>query len=205
MYIRRDGSLTWTGSQNVNGVDLHNVGNVDAQGTIAAPTLAASNVAVSNAVRTPGTLDVQNAAGTAPAPISTGGATINGSLQATQTIMPGAVGVTRTFCATNGQAATNSDGSGQWLSCQNHLWLPIGGTALRYNYYLVANGSLVPAPPCSNGGTPQIVVTRQNFSVDTTATVNVSTSGSGPWNTWFTNGSGAGTSATGVAETYCSY
>ena len=38
LYIRRDGSLTWTGSQDVNGVDLHNVGSIDATGTIAAPT-----------------------------------------------------------------------------------------------------------------------------------------------------------------------
>lgn len=140
VFIRRDGSLKWTGSQDVNGVDLHNVGNIDATGTIGAPTLAASNVAVSNAVRSPGTLLVQNAAGTAPAPISTGDSTVNGQLQVTQTITPGAIATPRAWCPVNGAMAQNSDGRGQLLSCQDHAWLPIGGPALRQGYFMVQNG-----------------------------------------------------------------
>ncbi|AOJ10102.1 hypothetical protein [Burkholderia mayonis] len=205
VFIRRDGSLKWTGSQDVNGVDLHNVRNIDATGTIAAPTLAASNVAVSNAVRTPGTLVVQNAVGDAPAPISTGDSTVNGQLHATQTITPGAIATPRTSCPENGAAAQNSDGRGQWLSCQDHVWLPIGGPALRHGYFMVQNGWGVPAPGCAGGGTPQIVFSPVSFYVNPTATVNVSASGSGPWTVWITDGNGNGVSGSAVVETYCTY
>ncbi|TDA45585.1 hypothetical protein [Burkholderia pyrrocinia] len=205
VFIRRDGSLKWTGSQDVNGVDLHNVGNIDAIGTIGAPTLAASNVAVSNAVRTPGTLAVQNADGTAPASISTGDSTVNGQLQVTQTITPGAVATPRASCPINGAMAQNSDGRGQVLSCQDHVWLPIGGPALRHGYFMVQNGWGVPAPGCATGGTPQIIFSPVSFYVNPTATVNVSASGSGPWTVFITDGNGNGTSGTAVVETYCSY
>lgn len=205
VFIRRDGSLKWTGSQDVNGVDLHNVGNIDATGTIAAPTLAASNVAISNAVRSPGTLAVQNVDGTAPAPISTGDSTVNGQLQVTQTITPGAVATPRAWCPTNGAMAQNSDGRGQVLSCQDHAWLPIGGPALRHGYFMVQNGWGVPTPNCATGGTPQIVFSPVSFYVNPTATVNVSASGSGPWTVFITDGNGNGIGGTAVVETYCSY
>ncbi|KWC91730.1 hypothetical protein [Burkholderia cepacia] len=205
VFIRRDGSLKWTGSQDVNGVDLHNVGNIDATGTIAAPTLAASNVAISNAVRSPGTLAVQNADGTAPAPISTGDSTVNGQLQVTQTITPGAVATPRAWCPTNGAMAQNSDGRGQVLSCQDHAWLPIGGPALRHGYFMVQNGWGVPTPNCATGGIPQIVFSPVSFYVNPTATVNVSASGSGPWTVFITDGNGNGIGGMAVVETYCSY
>ncbi|WP_175657471.1 hypothetical protein [Burkholderia ambifaria] len=205
VFIRRDGSLKWTGSQDVNGVDLHNVRNIDATGTIAAPTLAASNAAVSNAVRTPGTLLVQNAAGTAPAPISTGDGTVNGQLHVTQSITPGAIATPRAWCPENGAMAQNSDGRGQVLSCQDHAWLPIGGPALRHGYFMVQNGWGVPAPNCATGGTPQIVFSPVSFYVNPTATVNVSASGSGPWTVFITDGNGNGIGGTAVVETYCSY
>ena len=205
VFIRRDGSLKWTGSQDVNGVDLHNVRNIDATGTIAAPTLAASNAAVTNAVRTPGTLLVQNADGTAPAPISTGDGTVNGQLHVTQSITPGAIATPRAWCPENGALAQNSDGRGQVLSCQDHAWLPIGGPALRHGYFMVQNGWGVPAPNCATGGTPQIIFSPVSFYVNPTATVNVSASGSGPWTVFITDGNGNGIGGTAVVETYCSY
>ncbi|MGU3778972.1 hypothetical protein [Burkholderia metallica] len=205
VFIRRDGSLKWTGSQDVNGVDLHNVGNIDATGTIGAPTLAASNVAVSNAVRSPATLAIQTADGSAPAPISTGDSTVNGQLQVTQSITPGAIATPRAWCPVNGAIAQNSDGRGQVLSCQDHVWLPIGGPALRYGYFMVQNGWGVPAPTCATGGTPQIVFSPVSFYVNPTATVNVSASGSGPWTVFITDGNGNGIGGTAVVETYCSY
>ncbi len=111
VWIARDGHLTWTGSQNVNGVDLHNVGqHRRAQGTIAAPTLAASNVAVSNAVRSPSTLFVQNTDGSTPAPADMGQATLHGALQLAN------IGVPRATC-TPPTVVGNSDGSGQVLTC----------------------------------------------------------------------------------------
>lgn len=205
VFIRRDGSLKWTGSQDVNGVDLHNVGNIDATGTIAAPTLAASNVAISNAVRSPGTLAVQNADGTAPAPISTGDSTVTGSVRATGSIKPGAFAKPRTSCPENGATAGNLDGRGQLLSCQDNVWIPVGGTAVRYDYYYVQDAWGVPAPSCFDGGTPQIVLSPQSLYVNTTATVNITASGSGPWVVHITDGNGNGVQGKAVVETYCTY
>ncbi|MGU7771763.1 hypothetical protein ACV229_16530 [Burkholderia sp. MR1-5-21] len=230
VYIRRDGSLTWTGDQNANGVSINNLKNVTATGNISAATanLQAGNAlnigggaiyygdSTNAAIRT-GTLYVQNQGGSAPAPIVTGDSTTNGNsivtgnstvqnnLYVWQTITPGRAAWPRGWCPTNGAAAQNADGRGQWLSCQDNVWLPIGGTALRYNYYVVQNGWSVPTPPCMMGGTPQIVATPQNIYVDPTATLNVTTSGSGPWTVWITDGNGNGMGGNVVVETYCAY
>jgi hypothetical protein len=210
LYIRRDGSLTWTGDQNVNGVSLHNVNSIDATGTIAAPTLAASNVAVSNAIRTPGTLAVQNAAGTAPAPVSTGAATINGNATVTGTVTAGNVAVSRASCTGTGIASAN-DASGMLFSCQrdpitgSRVWLPIGGTWQQYGRYVVANGTVVPAPSCNAGGTPEVLLNPQNVYIDPTADLNFNASGAGPWTVSITDGSGNPIGNTAVATTYCAY
>jgi hypothetical protein len=186
-------------------VDLYNVRNLYAEGTVAAPLVSASNVQVTNAIRTPGTLYIQNITGTAPAPIDTGNVTVNGTLNVTQTIKPGAIATPRQSCTQNGAAALNADGRGQWLSCQDYVWMPIGGPAARYNYYTVSNGASVPAPSCFNEGTPQIVLAPQVFYVDPTAQVNMTASGSGPWTVVLTDGEGADIGATAVVETYCAY
>jgi hypothetical protein len=204
VYIRRDGSLTWTGDQNVNHVSMHNVHDIDAEGTIAAPALAASNVAVSNAVRTPSTLYVQNAAGSGPAPINTGAANVNGNATVTGTLQVGNLTVPRTACSGSAIAAS-SDGSGLILSCQWGQWLPVGGRWQRYGYYIVQNGWGVPAPTCPGSGTAEIIVTGQSLYVDPTASVNYSVSGAGPWTVWITDGSGSGISGQAVASTYCAY
>ncbi|MFM0091645.1 hypothetical protein PQR46_32605 [Paraburkholderia sediminicola] len=204
VYIRRDGSLTWTGSQNVNGVDLHNVGNIDATGTIAAPTVAASNVDVSNSVRSPGTLYVQNQNGSATAPIDTGSATVHGNATVTGTLTVGNVAVAGTGCSGTGIAG-NSDGHGQILSCQFNVWLPIGGRIQGYGYFTVQSGQAVPAPVCSSGGTPQILVNPRSIYVDTTATVNYVIGGSGPWTVFIVDGSSAQVQGQVSASTYCAY
>ncbi|TDN59090.1 hypothetical protein [Paraburkholderia sp. BL10I2N1] len=206
VYIRRDGTLTWTGDQNVNHVSLHNVHDIDAEGTIAAPTLAASNADVSNAIRTPSTLYVQNAAGGAPAPIDTGAETVHGNATVTGTLTAGNLAVPRSACSGTGIAA-NSDGSGQYLSCQFGVWLPIGGPILRMAYWNVANGSVVPAPTCPSGGLAQIELTPQVFSVDPTTAVNFGpVGGTGPWTISIVDGSGVPIAgAKGVVSTYCSY
>ncbi|MDQ7980367.1 hypothetical protein QYH69_24315 [Paraburkholderia sp. SARCC-3016] len=199
VWIARDGHLTWTGSQNVNGVDLHNVGNIDAQGTIAAPTVAASNVAVSNAVRSPATLFIQNAAGTAPAPADMGQATLHGALQLAN------IGVPRAAC-TPPMVVGNSDGSGQVLTCQGGQLIPVGGPWTLMQQFVVANGSVVPAPVCSAGGAAKVTVAAQNFTVDPTAVVNFGASaGSGPWVISITDGSGTPIGALGTASTFCEY
>lgn len=204
LYIRRDGSLSWTGDQDANGVSVNNVNNLNAQ-NVAAPAVSASDVSVTDAIRTPGTLNVENAAGTAPAPISTGNSTVNGTLNVSQAITPGAIATPRTWCPTNGAAATNSDGRGQWLSCQDNVWMPIGAPAARYGYYAVSNGAAVPAPACFQGGTPQIVVTPQTIDIDPTAAYNVETAGTGPWTVSITDNAGSALSGSVVVETYCAY
>jgi hypothetical protein len=204
LYIRRDGSLTWTGDQDVNGVSLHNVNNIDAEGTIAAPAVAASNVAVSNAVETPGTLEVLDAAGTAPAPIRTGAATVSGNATITGTAQLGNIAVPRAAC-TGTAIAGEYDGSGVMFSCQGGIWLPVGGPTMRYGSYEVQNGWGVPAPACSQGGIPAIVIDPASLYVDTTAVVNYSFSGTGPWTAWITDGQGNGIQGSAVAKTYCTY
>ncbi|MEI7297416.1 hypothetical protein WCQ02_35285 [Paraburkholderia tropica] len=212
LYIRRDGSLTWTGSQNVNGVDLHNVGSIDATGTIAAPIVSASNVDVSNAVRSPGTLYVQNAAGTDSAPIDTGAAAVHGNATVYGALEVANQATPRASCtSTTGttRIAANADGSGLMLSCQymtsGYEWLPIGGTTLRYGYYTVSNGSTVPAPYCASGGIPAILLDAQGLYVDPTATVNLGATGTGPWTVTITDGSGAGIQGVAIATTYCEF
>lgn len=109
-------------------------------------------------------------------------------------------------CSRNGAIAGDSDGSGLAFNCLYGRWVPIGGHGLRYAYYLVSNGSFVPAPTCPGGGTPEILLTAQNFYVDPTATVNLSpVSGTGPWTVNITDGSGSGIPGDAIAETYCTY
>ncbi|HEY4803600.1 MAG TPA: hypothetical protein VIH96_13380 [Paraburkholderia sp.] len=208
LYIRRDGSLTWTGDQNVNGVSLHNVNSIDATGTIAAPAVSASNVAVSSAVRTPSTLYVQNSAGTAPAPIDAGAAAVHGNATVYGALEVANMATPRASCTSTAgttRIAANADGSGQLLSCLYNQWVPVSGPAPRYQYYTVGYGSNVPAPQCSAGGSPQILLVPQTFSVDTTAQVNAYTTGTGPWTVYLTDGSNANIGAQGVVETYCAY
>lgn len=210
VYIRRDGALTWTGDQNVNGVSLHNVNSIDATGTIAAPTLAASNAAVSNAIRTPGTLYVQNAAGTAPAPINTGTATVNGDATITGTATLGSVARPRNACSGT-SIASAADGSGMVLSCQRdpisglRVWLPIGGSWQQYGRYIVAHGTVVPAPMCNAGGTPEVLLASQQIYIDPTAVLNLNAFGAGPWTISITDGSGSPVWSAAVATTYCAY
>ncbi|MFL9912502.1 hypothetical protein [Paraburkholderia sp. RL17-337-BIB-A] len=205
VYIRRDGSLTWTGDQNVNGVSLHNVQNLDATGTISTGRLTVSG---------------SSSLGTATATTlnTTGNTTVGGTLTVARTIQAGAIGAPRASCSPLGALASNSDGRGQALSCQNlndgagPIWMPVGGPTQTYNFYQVWNGSVVPSPSCFAGGSPQMRLVPQTFRVDTTAAVNFAGPGSGPWTISITNGSGSGTSnvdggaiGTGEVETYCSY
>lgn len=208
LYIRRDGSLTWTGDQNVNGVSLHNVKNIDATGTVSTNALTVSSTSSLGAA-------------TATTLNTTGNTTVGGTLTVARTIQAGAIGFPRATCSPLGAMSSNSDGRGQLLSCQimndslsgaNPVWMPVGGPTQAYNFYQVGNGSVVPPPSCFGGGYPQIRLVPQTFRVDTTAAVNFVGPGSGPWTISITNGSGSGTSnvdggviGTGEVETYCSY
>ncbi|MGF6812738.1 type II secretory pathway pseudopilin PulG [Paraburkholderia sp. Clong3] len=191
VYIRRDGALTWTGDQNVNHVSLHNVHDLDAEGTI-----SAANVGATGAVAASGAV----AAGT--------------SVTAGTTIGMGSVGWPRTACPAVNAMAGASDGSGLMLSCQNLSgvlqWMPIGGQKLWYGYTAIpnGNGTFVPSPVCPAGGTPGIVVSGQSTYTDPTASIHYRVDGTGPWTVYIVDGSpGDSTFIPGsaVATTYCAY
>jgi hypothetical protein len=235
VYYRLDGLYPITAPFAGGGQDIDNVNNVNAAGTVnaaavvttgnatvggsanvtgsvtagvavAAPLASASNVAVSNAILSPGTLQVQNSAGTAPAPISTGNETVTGNATISGTLQLGNVAAAGTACSGTAIAG-DSDGSGTYLSCQFGQWLPIGGHLLAQATYTIANGTVVPAPACAAGSLPAIIVAAQNFGVDTTATVNFGHAiGTGPWTTQILDGAGAAVpGGQGQATTYCDF
>jgi hypothetical protein len=182
IYIRRDGSLTWTGDQNVNHVSLHNVHNLDAEGTISAANVGA-----------------------------TGAIAASGAVAAGTTVSTGATGWPRIACSTPNAMTGATDNSGFMLSCQNVSgvlqWMPVGGEKQWYGYtkILSGGGTFVPAPVCPAGGTPEITVTGQSLYVDPTAAINYPFSGTGPWVVYITDGSGNVIPGTAVASTYCAY
>ncbi|NUX57928.1 hypothetical protein [Paraburkholderia youngii] len=187
VYIRRDGALTWTGDQNVNHVSLHNVHDLDAEGTV-----SAANVSASEAVTA--------------ATMTATGAIRGNSVISTTTLQAGNIAVPRVSCSPNGATASNSDGSGQQLTCQYGVWLPTGGNLLRMSYNPVSDGSNVSKPTCPAGGTPIIELAPYGWYVDTTATVNYNAYDYGSyWNIRITDGAGGGITANAVAGTYCSY
>jgi hypothetical protein len=188
VYIRRDGSLTWTGDQNVNHVSLHNVHDLDAEGTVSAANLGATGAVSASGAVTAGT-----------------------SVAAATTVGTGSIGWPRTACSQVDAMTGASDNSGLMLSCQNLSgvlqWMPIGGPKLWYGYTAIPSGggTYVPSPVCPAGGTPGIVVTGQSTYTDPTAAINYPTAGTGPWTVYITDGSGAVIAGTAVASTFCTY
>ncbi|SDR54371.1 hypothetical protein SAMN05443245_7412 [Paraburkholderia fungorum] len=182
VYIRRDGSLTWTGSQNVNGVDLHNVGNIDATGTIAATTVAASDANVS------GTSTTTNLVVSADAQLqgsATPGAacSVDRSVRTNSTTWGGlleclggqwwsvglgnssvSVGVA---CSIRGQGAWDINGL-QYL-CNGSTYRPItefmGNSQVMFTMVAGDNNTGVSKPNCPNG-TPVIELVPQTVGLD---------------------------------------
>ncbi|OXJ06704.1 shufflon system plasmid conjugative transfer pilus tip adhesin PilV [Burkholderia sp. HI2500] len=134
------------------------------------------------------------------------GANGRGSLGVQGTLQAGNIATASTACSPNGTMAANSDGSGQILSCQYGIWLPIGGHKLWYGFVNVSNGSYVPKPTCPSGGTPLVMTVPNSFNVDSTAVVNYQSWANGAgWIVAIQDGNNAPISGNGVAATYCSY
>lgn len=130
----------------------------------------------------------------------------SGNIVATGTMRAGNIATPNTACGPNGSQAGNADGSGQQLACLYGVWKPIGGNLQRYGYYTAQHGSGIPKPTCPAGGTPMIVVTPSNFSVDPTTVVNYGAWGTGPWTVYIMDGSNAAIGgATATVGTYCGY
>jgi hypothetical protein len=211
LYIRRDGSLTWTGNQDVNGVDLDKVGNLYATGTVQAQTITSENSGGTQATTMTtdaggntslaqnGALNVTSTSTGTFAPVNAGAITSSSTIQAAAIANPGGT------CPTNGQAATNADGSGQWYTCLNRAWTPIGGHWVLATQYAVTDSADIPAPSCSAGAAYKLTIATENLQVDTTAIVNWQTTGTGPWTVEAIDGGGAAISAGGIASVYCVY
>lgn len=192
VYIRRDGSLTWTGDQDVNNVSLKNVNDIKTQTLEASGAVAAASVTATGAV--------------AAATMTATGAIKGNSVTSTTTLQAGNIATPRAACAPNGITASNTDGSGQQLTCQYGIWLPTGGRLQRMGYYPVNNGSTVPRPTCPAGGTAIVELAPLSWYVDTSATVNYNATDYGTyWYITITDGGGAGIPASGAAGTYCTY
>ncbi|WP_027800322.1 hypothetical protein [Paraburkholderia dilworthii] len=182
VYIRRDGALTWTGDQNVNHVSLHNVHNLDAEGTVSAANIG-----------------------------TTGAVAASGAVSAGTTVSTGNIGWPRVACPKISQITGASDNSGLMLSCQSVSgvlqWMPIGGPKLWYGYTAIpnGNGTFVPNPNCPAGGTPQLVVSGQSMYTDPTRVTNYPATGSGPWTVYITDGSGSIIPGSAVATSFCTY
>lgn len=130
----------------------------------------------------------------------------SGNVVAAGTQRLGNVATPNTACASNGTQAGNSDGSGQQLVCLYNVWKPIGGSLQRFGYYTAQHGTAIPRPTCPAGGTPMIVVTPSNFSVDPTTVVNYGAWGTGPWTVYIMDGSNAAIGgATATVGVYCGY
>lgn len=195
VYIRRDGSLTWTGDQDVNNVSLKNVNDIKTQTLEASGAVSASSVAATGAVTA--------------ATMTATGAIKGNSVTSTTTLQAGDIAAPRTVCSPNGSTASNSDHSGQQLTCQYGVWLPTGGPLQRMGYDPVYDGSNVSKPTCPSGGLPVIELAPQYWYVNESASVNYKAYDYGAyWKIRITDGAGAGISssqASATAGTYCSY
>lgn len=132
-------------------------------------------------------------------------ATGNAGLQVNGTLQLANIASVGGACAPNGIVAASADGTGQMYSCLRGAWTPVGGMWVRMASNTVANNDVVAAPTCSAGGWPKIELAAQTFYVDTTALVNVTASGNGPWTINILDGNGAAVVGQVLAETYCEY
>jgi len=143
-----------------------------------------------------------------------GTSTINGVLTAKSgLVLADATAQPGGSCTTVNQMAADSDNSGLLLSCRNIgeglTWQPLGGTSQRMGRYTITGGTgTVPAPSCSAGGAPQIMVNYGNVPLNeyNNGDIQYVVTGAGPWTVEFLDGTGAiYTNATGIASVYCTY
>ncbi|MBC8640725.1 hypothetical protein IAG25_28305 [Caballeronia sp. EK] len=180
-YYRRDGALPLTGTMNANNQDIQNAGNLTAK-TLKLPagnTLQMANGTIyygddtNAAVRTKGTLYVQNYSGSAPAPISVGNVTSNGTVSAV-TVTGTTVNATvaninsaASNCSWNGVTIRNN----QLFVC-NKFGNWVGASSLVSNQSADAqysgwyNGWGVYPPACGPGGAAWYRITPQSTTTD---------------------------------------
>ncbi|KDR40801.1 hypothetical protein [Caballeronia glathei] len=177
-YYRRDGALPLTGTMNANNQDIQNVGNMTGK-TLrvqAGDSLMVGNGAiyygddVNAAIRTKGTLYLQNYQGSAGAPLSAGDVNSSGNITAANT-MSAPVANFNTAAANCAWNSVTMRGANQmWVCNQWGNWVPISTlisnvtTVQKVTGYY--NGWSVPVPTCAPGGTPWYSITPQSISTD---------------------------------------
>lgn len=74
-------------------------------------------------------------------------------------VLTGNAAAPHTSCIRNGVIAQNSDGSGQYLSCEHGMWVAFGGPGVVKNTETgVHDGEHIRAPHCEAGAVPQAIV-----------------------------------------------
>ncbi|SAK90251.1 hypothetical protein AWB75_06291 [Caballeronia catudaia] len=180
-YYRRDGALPLTGTMNANDQDIQNIGNMSGK-TLklqAGNSLQMANGTIyygddtNAAIRTKGTLYIQNYAGSGPAPISVGNVSSSGTVSAV-TVSGTTVNATvaninsvAPNCSWNGVTIRNN----QLFVC-NKWGNWIGASTLVSNQSADAqysgwyNGWGVYPPTCGPGGSAWYRITPQSITTD---------------------------------------
>lgn len=202
-FYRRDGTLPLTADLAGGGYNVDNVANVNATGVLNGSTASLSTGTVQSAT---GNVQLADSSGNAANLVWVGNITSYGSISAVGWLKAGAIATPEAACSPNGISAFNADNSGQMLTCRG-VWVPTGGRYELYGQYEVANGWVVPAPTCSQGGSGVMFLNAQSFAVDNTAAVNFGPAGgNGPWTISITDGNpSVGIAGSGMATTYCYY
>jgi hypothetical protein len=178
-YYRRDGALPLTGPMNANNQDMQNVGNVTLGANKVLKLQAGNSLQIDNgamyygdsvnaAVRTKGTLYVQNYQGTGSAPINVGDVNSSGTVNAN---------VVNTNVANINAAAGNCGWNG--VTIRNNLmyvcnkwgnWVGVSTLVSNHSsdahYSGYYNGWGVNPPVCGAGGTPWYRITPQTVTTD---------------------------------------
>lgn len=173
IYIRRDGGVTWTGDQDVNGVNLNNVGTINGQ-NINLAAGEALNVASGAAViysdgtnaslRTGGNVSIQNADGSAPADIAQVGNVTSSGTVAAQVVN---FNTTATSCSMNQVRVV---GNNVMSVCSpNGTWVPISqlvGNVMTITKYLNYSDGMTIAKPTCPAGTATAAVIPQSMGIN---------------------------------------
>lgn len=175
VYIRRDGGSTWTGNQDVNGVNLDNAGTINAQeinvqngSGVESTVLGSAEVNHYDAIdqlymqSNNGTV-VMNTAGTAFAPLYAGATAISGPLNVSGAVNLG----TPTGACQVGQVAMAA--SVMYVCSQSGVYVNAGhmiGNVYTVQKYLAqGDGAAIPKPTCV-GGTSTATIIQQTVGIN---------------------------------------
>ncbi len=180
-YYRRDGALPLTGALSGGGQDANNLKNINATGNVAAATvslLAGNALNISTgatlygdttnaAVRTNGSLYLQNKAGTAAANIAQ-----VGNVNSSGTITAPTVNFNTTASTCSWNTVTVRGNNQMWVCNQWGNWVPISQLISNVmtvsKYFNMGDGATVGKPSCTSGN-PTYTIVPQNIALNVAA------------------------------------